>query len=80
MNDREYEATARQLSDHPGDWLPWSEPFGTRAEADTLFETLRDGGVESFKVDSAAFRWRVDEFNTIVDEHGLVWMEVMCAW
>lgn len=52
----------------------------TRAEADALFESLRDGGLESFKVDSAALRWRIDEFKSIVDGRGLIWMEVSCAW
>ena len=56
MNEEEYEELARWLSCHPGRWVAWPEPFGTRAEADALFESLRDGGRESFKVDSAAFR------------------------
>lgn len=80
MDDRRYEELARRLADYPGRWIPWPVGFATRAEADRLFEPLRDGGRETFKVDSAAFRWRVDEFRTIVDEHGLVWMEVSCAW
>lgn len=79
MDDRQYEELARRLADYPGRWIPWPVPFATRAEADRLFESLRDGGRETFKVDSAAFRWRVDEFRTIVDEYGLVWMEVSCA-
>lgn len=80
MDDEDYEEMARRLSDNPGRWFAWPKPFGTRAEADRLFESLRDGGCETFRVDSAAFRWRMDEFRTIVDEHGLEWMEVMCAW
>lgn len=56
MNEEEYEELARWLSCHPGRWVAWPEPFGTRAEADALFESLRDGGLESFKVDSAALR------------------------
>ena len=80
MDDRRYEELARRLADYPGRWSPWPVPFGTRAEADQLFESLRDGGCEAFRADSAAFRWRMDEFTTIVDEHRLVWMEVSCAW
>lgn len=80
MDDRRYEELARRLADYPGRWVAWPEPFGTRAEADALFESLRDGGRESFKVDSAAFRWRIDEFKSIVDGRGLIWMEVSCAW
>lgn len=80
MNEEEYEELARWLPCHPGRGVAWPEPFGTRAEADALFESLRDGGRESFKVDSAAFRWRVDEFKSIVDGRGLIWMEVSCAW
>lgn len=56
MNEEEYEELARWLPCHPGRWVAWPEPFGTRAEADALFESLRDGGLESFKVDSAALR------------------------
>lgn len=67
MNEEEYEELARWLPCHPGRWVAWPEPFGTRAEADALFESLRDGGLESFKVDSAALRWRIDEFKSIVD-------------
>lgn len=63
MNEEEYEELARWLPCHPGRWVAWPEPFGTRAEADALFESLRDGGLESFKVDSAALRWRIDEVN-----------------
>lgn len=62
MDDRRYEELARRLADYPGRWIPWPVPFGTRAEADQLFESLRDGGCEAFRVDSAAFRWRMDEF------------------
>ena len=80
MDDRRYEELARRLADYPGRWIPWPVPFGTRAEADQLFESLRDGGCEAFRADSAACRWRMDEFTTIVDEHRLVWMEVSCAW
>ncbi|WP_195338527.1 hypothetical protein [Bifidobacterium longum] len=80
MDDRRYEELARRLADYPGRWIPWPVPFGTRAEADALFESLRDGGLESFKVDSAALRWRIDEFKSIVDGRGLIWMEVSCAW
>lgn len=54
MNEEEYEELARWLPCHPGRWVAWPEPFRTRAEADALFESLRDGGLESFKVDSAA--------------------------
>ena len=67
MNEEEYEELARWLPCHPGRWVAWPEPFRTRAEADALFESLRDGGLESFKVDSAALRWRIDEFKSIVD-------------
>lgn len=80
MDDRRYEELARRLADYPGRWISWPVPFGTRAEADALFESLRDGGLESFKVDSAALRWRIDEFKSIVDGRGLIWMEVSCAW
>ena len=80
MDDRRYEELARRLADYPGRGIPWPVPFGTRAEADALFESLRDGGLESFKVDSAALRWRIDEFKSIVDGRGLIWMEVSCAW
>lgn len=80
MNEEEYEELARWLPCHPGRCVAWPEPFGTRAEADALFESLRDGGLESFKVDSAALRWRIDEFKSIVDGRGLIWMEVSCAW
>lgn len=80
MDDRQYEELARLVADYPGRWIPWPVPFATRAEADRLFESLRDGGREAFKVDSAAFRWQEDEFLSIVDEHGLIWMEVSCAW
>lgn len=34
MNEEEYEELARWLSCHPGRWVAWPEPFGTRAEAD----------------------------------------------
>ena len=44
MNEEEYEELARWLPCHPGRWVAWPEPFGTRAEADALFESLRDGG------------------------------------
>ena len=44
------------------------------------FQKLRDGEVEPFKVDSAAFRWRIDDFQTIIDETGRIHMEVCCAW
>lgn len=47
MNEEEYEELARWLPCHPGRWVAWPEPFGTRAEADALFESLRDGGLES---------------------------------
>ena len=67
MDDRRYEELARRLADYPGRWVAWPEPFGTRAEADALF-------------DSAALRWRIDEFKSIVDGRGLIWMEVSCAW
>ena len=80
MDDRRYEELARRLADYPVRWVAWPEPYGTRAEADALFELLRDGGLESFKVDSAALRWRIDEFKSIVDGRGLIWMEVSCAW
>lgn len=49
MNEEEYEELARWLPCHPGRWVAWPEPFGTRAEADALFESLRDGGLESLK-------------------------------
>ena len=65
MNEEEYEELARWLPCHPGRWVAWPEPFGTRAEADALFESLR---------------WRIDEFKSIVDGRGLIWMEVSCAW
>lgn len=69
MDDRRYEELARRLADYPGRWIPWPVPFGTRAEADRLFESLRDGGCEAFRVDSAAFRWRMDEFTMTQDVH-----------
>ena len=46
MNEEEYEELARWLPCHPGRWVAWPEPFGTRAEADALFESLRDADSE----------------------------------
>lgn len=42
MDDRQYEELARLVADYPGRWIPWPVPFATRAEADRLFESLRD--------------------------------------
>lgn len=42
MDDRRYEELARRLADYPGRWIPWPVGFATRAEADRLFEPLRD--------------------------------------
>lgn len=55
MNEEEYEELARWLPCHPGRWVAWPEPFGTRAEADWLFESLRDGGCEAFICDRLGF-------------------------
>lgn len=80
LNQETYENTARNLSENPGTWQPWPETFPDRTKADACFRKLRDGEVESFRVDSAAFRWRVDEFRTIVDEAGRIHMETCYAW
>lgn len=81
MLDQEtYKNTACKLSENPGTWQPWPETFTDRATADKYFQKLRDGEVESFKVDSAAFRWRIDDFQTIIDETGRIHMEACCAW
>lgn len=53
MDDRRYEELARRLADYPGRWIPWPIPFGTRAEADRLFESLRDA-----RCDSVDTPWR----------------------
>lgn len=37
MNEEEYEELARWLPCHPGRWVAWPEPFGTRAEALAAF-------------------------------------------
>ena len=66
--------------DYDEDSREWTTRPGAERLAAALFESLRDGGLESFKVDSAALRWRIDEFKSIVDGRGLIWMEVSCAW
>lgn len=80
ISDSQYEQLARQLSQHPGQWIPWPETFTSLQEADATFEQLRDGMIETFKVDSAAFDWQRDDFNTIIDPEGRLHMEVTCAW
>lgn len=79
MKDSEWEELARALNDNPGAWLEWPEAFLSESAAKERMESVRGGGLEPFKVDSAAFRWRIDEFRRIV-EPGMVRVEVSCAW
>lgn len=43
MNEEEYEELARWLPCHPGRWVAWPEPFGTRAAALMAFVCARLG-------------------------------------
>lgn len=43
MNEEEYEELARWLPCHPGRWVAWPEPFGTRAAALMAFLCDRPG-------------------------------------
>lgn len=62
------------------------DPKGKSLDQTAIPPRLQEAGnprltnLESFKVDSAALRWRIDEFKSIVDGRGLIWMEVSCAW
>lgn len=80
MTENEYERIARWLSDHPGEWAEWPETFNNALNASHVFENLRDGGIEAFRVDAASFQWKIDEFSTIVDTSGRFHYEVRCAW
>lgn len=80
ISGNELEELARTLAEHPGEWFSWPGTFLNDNEARLKFEALRDGADEDFKVDSAAFQWRRDEFYTILDSRGLIHMEVRCAW
>lgn len=79
-DERLYEL-ARTISEHPGTWMDWPTVFRDRSEAEREMEVARDGGIESFRVDSAAFQHRHQAFRDIVgEEPGEYHVEVRCAW
>lgn len=80
MDASRLEAMARELAAHPGMWRQWPEGFADETELEERMESLRDGREPLFRVDGAAFQWRVDMFHRIVQPDGPVRAEVRCAW